>query len=178
MLALDKLPQYLHERVRGELDNLENILWIGQPIPLSLFFPRSVNMKICLGVFVLIVGILVVSLITTTPSRIDSEFMLTNLAPLLVFLILLVFLYAKEEKNTVYIVTNKRAIILKQAYKTSVNKSYSIERLQSFESRVNADGSGDLIFISGVYFGLRLEGFFKIPNVREVENIIRGNFNK
>ena len=87
----------------------------------------------------------------------------------------------RSAKNTVYAVTDERAIILKKGMSIGV-ESFGPEQLDHADKRVFRDGSGDLIFerqVSTHYSkGRRREsvkeiGFFGIPQVGQVHNLIR-----
>jgi len=81
-------------------------------------------------------------------------------------------------KNTVYVLTNTRAIILKKSFSTTV-KSFGPDKLKNVIKNIRSDGSGDLFFDKEVTYDsegdkkVKKIGFFGIERVNEVEDMLR-----
>jgi hypothetical protein len=136
-----------------------------------------------------------------TPPKKDSGFSFHDLFPLfgLIFLVVGVgmvlspFWAAYRARGTVYVVTDRRAIIFDGGWSTHV-RSFGPGDLESVERRQRGDGSGDIIlarehyYVQGHYSGspgrgghyvpggwrTREIGFFGIAQVKYVEQLLRG----
>jgi hypothetical protein len=86
----------------------------------------------------------------------------------------------KRAEHTVYLITDQRAVILQEVWggRTRV-ESYGPAELQSITREQNADGSGDIIFLTRMWRdsdGDRRTtriGFLGVPDVKSVEEHIR-----
>ena len=180
--ALWDLPESLRSMVEAELDLSEKIAWIGRPrgrrsmlkaLPLVLF-------GIPWTAFVLfwIAGAAGFGL----PDFNDpfDFFPLFGTPFLLVGIGLLTspLWIAWNARRTVYVVTNRRAILFEGGLSTTV-RSYGPECLKSLQRSQRRDGSGDLVFERELslntkgYQVPRLIGMFGIPDVRNVERLMR-----
>jgi hypothetical protein len=113
-----------------------------------------------------------------------AAFLVTALLVLLLgsFVAIMIFapqMTAKTATITAYLVTNRRAIILRLLGGSHVVQSYSRSQFTEFERIENADGSGTIYFISDYRLGHRKEkvevkkvGFENILNVREAERAL------
>lgn len=81
-------------------------------------------------------------------------------------------------KKTVYAISNERLVIIKGR----TVRSFEPDEIEDLERRERADGSGDVIFHSNLVrsqsrYGsrtrVRRNGFFGVPDVRQVEDEIR-----
>ncbi len=81
--------------------------------------------------------------------------------------------------QTVYAITNRRALIIEAGNSRSV-KSYPFSNMDNLERVENADGSGDIVFLRETRRGSKGRtytepiGFFGVPEVRAVERMLRG----
>ncbi|MBA4066387.1 MAG: hypothetical protein C0501_22270 [Isosphaera sp.] len=133
------------------------------------------------------------------PPKEDSGFSFHDLFPYFGLLFLTVGLgmllapvwAAYKATNTVYVVTDRRAVVFDGGWSTHV-RSFGPADLTAVERRQRPDGSGDLILAKEPYWvpghtsgppgrghhvpggwSVREIGFFGIPRVREVEQLIR-----
>ena len=87
----------------------------------------------------------------------------------------------RTAKNTVYAITNRRAIIIAKKGAEIDIQSYRADKLEDINKKILSDGSGDLIFERQISYhtskGRTRErvkeiGFFGIPAVNEVEDLL------
>jgi hypothetical protein len=80
--------------------------------------------------------------------------------------------------KSVYVLTNRRAIIFKKEFTGMSIRSFNPDQLRTLERKQHADGSGDLIFKqeitghsdSGPHIGQ--VGFLGVANVKQVEDLV------
>jgi hypothetical protein len=91
------------------------------------------------------------------------------------------FCAARKAKNTVYTITNQRAIIIAKKCSEMDIQSFSADKLDDINKRIRSDGSGDLIFERQISYRrhkgrtrqrIKEIGFFGIPKVNDVENLL------
>jgi hypothetical protein len=93
------------------------------------------------------------------------------------------YLQSLSARQTYYLITNRRALIIKLGRVKKVLSYYSA-KLQSLERRERSDGSGDIVFERlmtggpwvGTYRGssyLQEVGFINISDVKNVEGMLR-----
>jgi hypothetical protein len=172
------LPSTLADRVEAELADDERLIWAGQPRPDLMV--RSA--ACCLVPFGLLFGGLplvgtIVVFIAGAPV-----FLLFGAAPFVglgIFLICSPLWLRRKARNTVYALTDRRAIIWDAGwYGAFVVRSYASSGLGRIARRERADGSGDLIFEDyptrgSTKEGATCQGFLCIDHVREVEDLVR-----
>ena len=88
----------------------------------------------------------------------------------------------RKARNTVYAITNNRAIIFRKGFSIDI-QSFGPEKLKDIIKKIRGDRSGDLIFERHVSYhhtskgGTRRKvtetGFFGIPRVNEVEDMLK-----
>jgi len=85
----------------------------------------------------------------------------------------------KKAKGTVYVLTDKRAIVLEGGWRTNI-RSFGPAQLRDLSRTQRADGSGDIVFKSEISCDVQSNnrsvkaiGFFGIDSVKEVEDKIR-----
>ena len=93
------------------------------------------------------------------------------------------FWAAKAAKNTVYVITDKRAVIVLKKNSEIEIKNFQPDELRDIDKRIFSDGSGDLIFdrqVSlhhshkhGTHEHIKETGFFGIPAVNDVQEMLR-----
>ncbi len=80
--------------------------------------------------------------------------------------------------QSVYVLTNRRAIIFKKEFSGMSIRSFQPDQLRGLERKQHADGSGDLIFTqeipghgdNGPHIGK--VGFLGVANVKQVEDLV------
>ena len=90
---------------------------------------------------------------------------------------------ARTAKNTVYAITNQRAIIVIKKGSVFDIQSFRADKLRDINKRIRSDGRGDLIFerqVShhhsrkhGTHEHTKEIGFFGIPAVNEVQDLLQ-----
>lgn len=153
MIENYKLSSKLRRVVEKELETTEIIRWIEQPI--SRFFTRPV-VGTCLILFVPIAMFSFAGLTTYNQARDMGRtlFEFTQGIGIVVYfigaiipLILIFFIPISnwlEVRQTVYVITNKRALILVSGRTTTVT-SFIPSELKVISRREHKDGSGDVI---------------------------------
>jgi hypothetical protein len=183
----NKLPKRLRISLERELADDETIRWVEQPIP--RFFTRS-TVGICLSLLVPIIFFSILSFTTYQQAVIFSKslFDFTGLIGIFIFLIgifiplILIFLVPclswLEARQTVYVITNKRAFILVIGGSCTTVTSFLPPELRVISRREHQDQSGDVIVYvhkSKDYDGdiqTQELGFKQVRNVKEFEKIL------
>jgi hypothetical protein len=183
----------LREAVRAELSGGEKLLWVGKPTPVRAALQYSdsllggILVLVFLGVFV---GFIMPNIFRFSTSSGSALF--GGLVPVAFVSILLLSIFARPVWEfiaagaTLYAITDRRALIIKpNVWGGKAVKSYGEGQIQMIERHEVADGMGDIIFAREVYsvssrYGRRTRtrniGFFGIPNVRAVEDIMLQQF--
>ena len=171
------LPSALRDLVEQELEPDEKLLWIGQPIP---------------AFFVGIVSVL--PLLMGFPSTAFSIFWIYSAigmgAPLFFALFGIPFVLVglsmlcsplftrRKLKNTIYAVTDKRAIILVKFFITAKISVWPVD-MGALQCKEKSDGSGHILFSAYGFTNEKapgmfpVSGFFNIPDVREMEQLLK-----
>lgn len=186
MIENHKLPSKLRRAVEKELEVTEIIRWIEQPI--SRFFTRPV-VGTCLILLVPIAFFSFAGLMTYNQARDMGRtlFEFTQGIGIVVFfigaiipLILIFFIPISnwlKVRQTVYVITNKRALILVSGKTTTVT-SFIPSELRVISRREHKDGSGDVIVYihkSKDYDGdvhTQDMGFKQVRNPKALEKIL------
>jgi len=171
-------PPKLRELVGRELEPGENLLWIGQPVP--AFFVGA-------SCFASLVGILAtkISLLWLAAAVVKGyplSFILCGVPFLLGGLATLCspILVWRNLKNTIYAVTDRRAIIFAGAFFRTNGVSFWPDDLGKLQCREKNNGIGDLVFEGSERISeqgpgkIPANGFFNIPQVRKVERLLQG----
>lgn len=197
---INNLTSAQHSRIEDELYAQEEILWAGTPTPLRALGGGSlVSAGASAGILVLVLGI-----IFTFRSMAFSGFegmpmmgpppaiftLITLIMALTFGLVLLSPLWQwLNARNTLYAITNQRILILDGVLSQNAT-SYHAADIERIERRTYGNGRGDIIFrretrsrryrTSGGFRRTRYYtqsiGLFGIPDVREVERLIRVTF--
>ena len=185
------LPPETQTAVNAELAPGERVVWSGQPIA-----GRLARKGLLLSLFAIpFAGFAVFWMVgagaTTshfTGSDLGPVSWVARLFPLFGLPFLCVGLgmffsplwLLRRAKRTVYLVTDRRAIILAPAiWRGVMVRSFMPDRLKDLRRTQNADGSGDIVFTSewqntGNQGARSLDvGFLAIPDVKRVEDSIR-----
>jgi len=171
------LPPVLQDLVDRELEPDENLLWVGQPVP--AFF----------------VGLSFIPFLMGGPFTAFAIFWMGGAigmgAPLLFALFGLPFVLAglamlcsplflrRILKNTVYVITDQRAVILVKSFFSTEIVSHWPDDLEELRRKEKANGTGDVLFEGSSLNAqhtpgkIPTNGFFNIPEAREVERLLR-----
>src|SRR4051812_31499656 len=179
------IPDKLQALLQRELKPDERIVWQARPAPLSRVLPALPVSAF--GIVLLMFAIFWTSAVTRRGNVSQTDglgpvwfgylfggvpviFALgAVLSPLWTFWV---------GRNTVYAVTDRRALLIEAPYKHSV-RSFAGDRLLDFVRNERADGRGDLVFHQiGTRVGrsrtlYRDVGFLGIDNVKEVDELLR-----
>ena len=179
------IPKEILERVEDELLVDERLLWVGLPDSRRLMGQRSAGTDYRVKIFLLsLIGLLMLSVFATggtSPALYISLFFLLFLSALFVPML---SRYLRG-KQTVYAVTNRRAIVIEPGKV----QSFGENELQHIERRKHNNGTGDIIFKTDYYirtvvtgYGATQQrnhiahGFFGIENPEQVEALLLENF--
>jgi len=187
-------PEWELERlVRSELEPREELLWVGRPragrmmlqtLPIVLFaIPWTAFSLFWIGMALSFTVGFGEEADAPAPFRWFSlVFPLFGLPFLLIGLGMLSapWWVRRKAKRTCYAVTDRRVIIREPGFSRGVTvRSYRGDELRGMVRTERSDGSGDLVFESefsrqrGRRHPSSRSGFFAIPNVRQVEQLIR-----
>lgn len=171
--------------VEREMQSGERLLWVEKPDPARLGSRMIVPALFGIPVtaFAIFWTASAWSMSQNTGfggSGFDKVFPLFGLIFVVVGLAVLsspLWAFAKGTR-TIYAISNHRALVVESGA-SQTTKSYSFSDMEDLERTERADGSGDLIFKRETRRGSKgrtyLEpiGFFAVPKVREVENVLR-----
>ncbi len=121
--------------IQDELENGEIVTWAGQS-----FSKKSFSLRFNL-LFIIVVVVLFISLVPL------------NFGIYTVFFTLLFFISTKgdhKSKNSIYLITNTRVLILDDMSIKSFT-SYYPYHLQNLEKQINDDGSGNIMFTTNSF---------------------------
>ena len=179
---ITRLQQPLRFLVEAELQSGERITWLEQPIPGRV--TRGSIPIVLFGIpwtaFALFWTFGAAK--ATHGEGIFSVFPLFGVPFILIGLGLLSspFWLRRIAANTVYILSDRRAIIFRGKWFGGVNvRSFAPEALIDLRRNQNADGSGDLIFCQETYRDsdgdrrINNIGFMSIRDVKSVEEMVR-----
>jgi hypothetical protein len=182
---LMQLPDSLRALVQAELQSAESVTWLEQPIPgraaratwpVVLF---SVPWT-AFAVFWMVGAAWGTSRAHETgPFRVFPLFGLPFVA-IGLGLFTSPFWARRSARRTVYLLTDRRAIVLCGGWGDTVNvRSFEPAALTDLRRSQHADGSGDLVFTQDVQLGRRGDtrstnvGFLAISDVKSVEERVR-----
>jgi hypothetical protein len=180
-----ELTPQLQTLVDSELQSGESITWMDQPLPNRM--ARSMIPIVLIGIPFTAFAIFwtVGAAEGASAAHAPGPFMffpLFGIPFIIVGLGMLSspFWVARAAKNSVYVLTNRRAIIFKAGWYGSVSvRSFEAQALTDLQRNQNADGSGDLIFAQDIRRdseGHRHStniGFLAIRDVKSVEAMVR-----
>jgi len=176
------LPPRLRMLVENELQEGEKVVWLGQPIP----------RRFALGAIPIVLfgipwtGFALFWMAGAAGFKIPDFKHGFDLFPLFGIPFVLIgfgmlsapFWMMRAARRTVYVITDRRAIILAGGFHTTV-RSFDLARLGDLRRRQRPDGSGDLIFERSLTYdsdGDRRSkdiGFLAIADVKGVEDLLR-----
>jgi hypothetical protein len=145
-----QIPDQLRQKIDRELEPRETIKWVGQPIP-RYFTAASITtffFAIPWTAFAIfwMWGASGFGQLLTLGFGLHLLFPLFGLPFVLIgFVMLLSPIWIKQAAlQTVYLITDQRAIVIEGGFKTTV-RSYRPEQLQEVYRQENKDGTGDVI---------------------------------
>jgi hypothetical protein len=186
MLSNLKIPKELRRKIDNELQQGEFIRWVEQPVP-RFFTDASIN-TVLSGIPVTsfaiawMLGVLSILKGTTQPQAhvIVIPFALFGLPFVLGGFQMLsspIWVW-QEARNTVYLVTDKRAISI-QGGSSTIIRSYLPDQLKDVYRKERADGTGDVIIAirrwkdSEGHERAEEIGFLGVRSSQEVANMLR-----
>ncbi len=179
----------LWNQVTPELQNGEELLWVGKPTPLRVVLANGeliaglFSVALLIFVFVMFSNFRMPSFQSPAGSSF-SPFSLFNWFPLF-FAAIALFTVGRPlyeffmATRTIYGLTDKRALIIKHSLSGKSVESYT--EIDQLERTSLDNGKGDLVFArlstryrrkGGYRTRTRKIGFFGIDNVREVEALM------
>lgn len=185
MLSSFKLPQKLRKAVEKELEMGESIQWIEQPI--ARFFNASSVASVIFGIpwtsFALFwtYGALGFELPQFTDGiQPQHLFALFGVPFILIGFVMLTspFWAWQAARETVYLITNRRAIAIEGGWVTTI-RSYLPHELGHIYRQEKADGTGNIVIIKREWTdsdGDRMTeeiGLMSVRNPRETERILK-----
>ncbi len=174
--ALTELSNKMQSTVQDELESGERVMWLQQPLP-------STFVRAALPVVLFAIPWTAFAVFWMHgASAGGTSFMLFGVPFVLVGVGMLSspLLGVRRARRTVYVVTDRRAIIFAGGLSTTV-RSFDPEALDGYTKNQRGGGAGDLIFgpeynvNSTGQRGLRnwQNGFFGVPDVREAEKFVK-----
>ena len=179
------IPLELAQLVTSNLDSNEKIVWAAQPIPLKMAGQSCGGVLFgipwtAFAVWWTVGAYIAISKQKTT--AVSYFFPLFGL-PFIIFGIGMLsspYWAARKARRTVYLITNRRAIIFESDIRNEVSiRSFEKNQLGNIVRTQNNDGSGDLILAQNWTItrkGQRVSnniGFIAIRNVKEAEDRMR-----
>lgn len=184
MSIFRNLPYDLRQTVEGELNGNETVVWAGQPKPGRMAMTALPKMLFAIPFTAFSIFWICGASGFEMPDFSEGGFAFFPLFGLPFLIVGLGMLGSplwkmKSAKNTVYVLTDKRAIIFEGGRKINIH-SFSGYQLRGLSRKQRADGSGDIIFAKEVSHHNRdgrtqfkEVGFIGIDNVKQVEDRIR-----
>ncbi|MEN8154347.1 MAG: hypothetical protein ABFR75_10020 [Acidobacteriota bacterium] len=176
-----EISERFKEKVNREFEPGESIIWIDKPRP--KYFTAS-----SLSTFLFAIPWTLFALFWTfgaaefkIPDFKEFDFFpLFGLPFIIIGLVLLAtpLTAFRRDKKTLYVITNKRAIIFIGGLSTTIH-SFMPENLKKIYREEKNDGSGDVFFqiysknISSEAKRIDNTGFLRVGNAREVENMLK-----
>ena len=193
MLSNLKIPKELRRKIDNELQQGEFIRWVEQPVP--RFFTAASITTVLFGIpvtsFSIVLPIFLMwGLLSSLKGTTHLELVLIIAVVIIFVLPCLFFVYAgflmlsspiriwQEARNTVYLVTDKRAISIQGGSSITI-RSYLPDQLKDVYRKERSDGTGDVIIAirqwkdSGGYQQSEEIGFFGVRSSQEVANMLR-----
>lgn len=177
-----ELPVRLRTLIEAELQEGEQIVWIGRPIP-HRFGMRSLPIVLFGIPWTAFALFWMAGAAGFKIPDFKHDF---DLFPMFGVPFVLVgfgmlsspFWMMRKARNTVYLLTDRRAILFDGGFSTTI-RSFRPDRLTDLRRVQRPDGSGDLVFERRSSFGGESDqrqtdiGFLAIPEVKTVEDLVR-----
>ena len=177
----DTIPQNLKDLVQRELGEYEQVYWLGMPTP-SYF---NANSKALFFFAIPWTAFAIFWMCGAAGFKMPDFSSGFELFPLFglpfvligIGMLLSPFWEFKKGKNTIYAITNNRALIIEDRNSTTI-RSYRPESLQDSYRIEHRDGSGTIIFGKAEKEiekndQLLPKGFMHVQNPRQVEKLIK-----
>lgn len=178
--GIHNLSPMLRQLVENELDPGERVLWSAQPLR-GTFVRTSIPFALFGVIWVGMVapGFLHVWSSPESPNAVEFGARFLMIPFLLVGVVMLSApLWAlKQAKNTVYVLTDRRALSFSKTLRNIAIKSFLPHQLRNLKRIQRNDGSGDIIIEQEtVYYKgrprPRTVGFKGVPHVKQVEDML------
>ena len=174
----DSLPPTFQDLVDRELEPDENLYWVGRPVPTLLLLGPAF-------LFVLFAIPWTASAVFWMWSAASTGaplfFTLFGTPFVLIGLVMFgsPFFMWRGVKNTVYAITDQRAMILTRSFFSTNAVSVWPDDLGKLQRKERAGGFGDVLFGESSFADhqtlgkLPANGFFNVPDMREVERLFK-----
>ena len=185
MVSNLQIPKELRKKIDNELQSGEFIKWIGQPVP--RFFPHfGIIIVFWVGIPWTSYSIYFMLLPWLQSANLKQGILPNYLGSLFLVPFVLVGFHLlsapiwewQQARNTVYLITDKRAISIEGSGATTI-RSFLPAQLKDIYRKERADGSGDVIIATrrwktkdGDEINKEI-GFLGIRNPQEVEKILK-----
>ena len=183
------LPENVKARVMRELTPFETVTWADQPIPhrLAMKTIPIVLFGIPWTAFSIFWIAAASGALFPNAERPDDMGWLMILLPLFGLPFVLVglgllsspFWAMRNARESAYVITNKRAILIEKDFGGMKILSFTPEQLREIERKEAPDGTGDVIFMRELIIGskgarrVKITGFLAVPNAKKVETLLR-----
>ncbi|MCL2623349.1 MAG: hypothetical protein FWD31_06755, partial [Planctomycetaceae bacterium] len=176
------LPPALQDWIDRELESEENLIWVGQPIPAYFVSYSSAGQVLQVMVGIPYTTFAVFVICVAIGMQAPLWFILFGILFMLFGLLMTCspFIIRHRLKKTVYAITDRRAIIFTQRLFSTKIQSFAPDQLNELETLENNNGAGRILFsvCAADYFYhplkvSRRNEFFNIPQVREVEQLLK-----
>jgi len=175
MASLETVPENLHKALRRELEHGERVVWHAQPVP-RLYVWKAKKL-LWFAVPWLGISVAIGYAFIEKADPLGFGFMVVFafiglcllLAPLTMF---------SEARRTLYVVTDRRAIIFQKSKKLKIRSVYP-RQFREISKTLHANGSGDVLFAGIEEFGdanqryIGLEGFEAVQDATDAERALR-----
>ena len=184
-MKLDNVPAQVMDTVERELLEGEDLLWVGQPNPVSAAIGptilRDLSPLLIMGGFFFVFFTIMAREIPW--DEFPSQFMLLPLGVVMLTSLWPILSRFLSATRSVYAITDRRALIIDG----NNVKSYGPDDIEFIERKMRGQDSGDILFaneISTHYNSsnhrsrvtTRPIGFLGVENVREVEAVMLRTF--
>lgn len=186
-LELNTLPRWQRRWIKDEIGPEETLEWVGQPA-VKIFTRENVAIFLLGLQWLMMTGIWIFA--TWNYNR-QVEFFaglnLENILRLLPYpffllglsLIVTPMLYWWRRLRTVYVLTDRHAIVFLPGWTSVAARSFRLEQIDDlYRAAINRDGSGSIFFavehwhVADTSKSIQMLGFEDIQNVRTVERLI------
>ncbi|MBO0793419.1 MAG: hypothetical protein J2P36_21050 [Ktedonobacteraceae bacterium] len=196
-LMSERLGQHSESPLERELEENEQLLWFGQPQSSKKIRTQSTKAFLILffvfdgvGLLLLLLGAIQGVFFPGLSSMLAATFVLFPLAGIHIIIAtifgVLAATYRFTTSNTLYAITDQRIIILRKGPRTTIT-SFAPNDIGPITRVERPDGSGDLLFThapshhshhhtGNIHHRERTSRFTGIPNVRNVERVLRRTF--
>lgn len=181
-MVVDELPTGLHAVVTEEIEPGEQIVWIDRPVP--LISARGTIPSVLIAIPWTAMGVYLIAAakgvgMRPFPARAGETVGLLGMMTVLMGLAMLSmpFWSMAKARGIVYVITNRRAIIIQKIWSTQI-RSITPRHVKQFFRTQHSDGSGSIRFThrtrpdSIIASPQMLVGFRGIRDVKDVERLL------